>query len=420
MNYKIELNTYFKYDYTGLTNHLEKMALKGWELTRIGTFLHYKKVIPQKLHYAITYFPFSGYYEPESEEEQTFNDFCEMAGWEEIASVKSLKVFVNRKENPKPLETDPEILVSNINRDSLSELGTAGILVIYGLIGLIWGINQFVTAPLSFLGSNKKLLIFCLVPLLLLAFAPSLICYAKWYRTAKQEAKEGQFTATRYLPIFTKIAIFLFTVILILFFLSGYSVAGYVLLFTIAYLAAEWITDILRTKLRTRRINGAVNYSLSVVVLLIVVLPIMIRQINGEDPTYSYRIHFDTRIVDSTEQMSPSYVDLSQRDDRTNLYGGESLLFSFLIVQQDNALISWGNEEDPDPEKDDYVYTIVKEKNGLFHDYILSSLYQENDDSYDLPINQVIETEDRMIRLQFAEDPTEEDLTRIVDLLRNI
>lgn len=56
-NTKYELNSYSFYDTEGLARHFERMAAAGWVPDREGLFLRYRRIAPQKLRFAVTYYP---------------------------------------------------------------------------------------------------------------------------------------------------------------------------------------------------------------------------------------------------------------------------------------------------------------------------------------------------------------------------
>ena len=71
------------YDHTGISRHLEKMAAKGWMLEKLNGFCwQYRRMEPQQLRFAVTYFPTASQFAPAPVEGlQTFWDFCAEAGW---------------------------------------------------------------------------------------------------------------------------------------------------------------------------------------------------------------------------------------------------------------------------------------------------------------------------------------------------
>ena len=52
-NTKRELNPYSFYDTEGLARHFERMAAEGWAPDRVGLFIRYRRIKPQKLRFAI-------------------------------------------------------------------------------------------------------------------------------------------------------------------------------------------------------------------------------------------------------------------------------------------------------------------------------------------------------------------------------
>ena len=79
---KLEFVWTYYFDHTTMEQHFEKMARKGWILDRMGIFWHYRRSEPKELRYAVGYFPGSGVYAPPTGEELTFEEYCQIAGWE--------------------------------------------------------------------------------------------------------------------------------------------------------------------------------------------------------------------------------------------------------------------------------------------------------------------------------------------------
>ena len=53
------------YDDQGIARHLERMAQKGWLIERINNyFWTYRKIEPQRLRFAVTYFPEASDFNP--------------------------------------------------------------------------------------------------------------------------------------------------------------------------------------------------------------------------------------------------------------------------------------------------------------------------------------------------------------------
>lgn len=85
-NTRWELNPYSFYDTEGLARHFERMAAEGWAPDRVGFFIRYRRIKPQKLRFAITYYPDdSG-----ADGEDVFLEYCAQAGWQQSAGVGNL------------------------------------------------------------------------------------------------------------------------------------------------------------------------------------------------------------------------------------------------------------------------------------------------------------------------------------------
>ncbi|RHS31094.1 DUF2812 domain-containing protein [Ruminococcaceae bacterium AF10-16] len=85
-NTKRELNPYSFYDTEGLARHFERMAAEGWAPDRVGLFIRYRRIKPQKLRFAITYYPDDG----GADGEDVFLEYCAQAGWQQSAGVGDL------------------------------------------------------------------------------------------------------------------------------------------------------------------------------------------------------------------------------------------------------------------------------------------------------------------------------------------
>ena len=93
-NTKRELNPYSFYDTEGLARHFERMAAEGWAPDRVGLFIRYRRIKPQKLRFAITYYPDDG----GADGEDVFLEYCAQAGWQQSAGVGDLTFWGNGAE----------------------------------------------------------------------------------------------------------------------------------------------------------------------------------------------------------------------------------------------------------------------------------------------------------------------------------
>ena len=130
-NTKRELNPYSFYDTEGLARHFERMAAEGWAPDRVGLFIRYRRIKPQKLRFAITYYPDDG----DADGEDVFLEYCAQAGWQQSAGVGDLTfwgdgaegeggglggrtrhVLCTADENAVDVETDPVLQVDAMHR----------------------------------------------------------------------------------------------------------------------------------------------------------------------------------------------------------------------------------------------------------------------------------------------------------------
>lgn len=102
-NTKRELNPYSFYDTEGLARHFERMAAEGWAPDRVGLFIRYRRIKPQKLRFAITYYPDDG----DADGEDVFLEYCAQAGWQQSAGVGDLTFRRSRGRGRRPWREDP-------------------------------------------------------------------------------------------------------------------------------------------------------------------------------------------------------------------------------------------------------------------------------------------------------------------------
>lgn len=197
---KRRMELYSFYDRTGLEAHLARMAERGWLLEKIGQFLwHYRRTGPKKLAFSVCYFPKASAFDPEpSEEQETFYDFCEHAGWKLAASSAQLQVFYNEGEDPVPIETDPVEEVDTIHRTVMRSTVPSSLvflaLAVLNAALLVWRLLDDPVLTLAQPGTLLSALgwaaLFVLVP-------SELIGYFRWHARAVRAAQRGERCETR-------------------------------------------------------------------------------------------------------------------------------------------------------------------------------------------------------------------------------
>lgn len=119
---------------------LEKMALDGWKLKSVNKLYEFEKIEPKKLTYTVDFFPQASIYDTKPEEESlNYLEYCKEAGWELVAMVGTMHIFVSESEKAIPIQTDESLKFDTLKK---SIIKTKWILWI--LIPLIFSFNIFI------------------------------------------------------------------------------------------------------------------------------------------------------------------------------------------------------------------------------------------------------------------------------------
>lgn len=197
---KRRMENYSFYDRSGIAAHLEAMAANGWQLEHMTNLIWtYRRSAPQRMRYAVTYYPGGSAYDPEPNPALAeFYELCEHEGWERVAGFAEMNIFVNRRENPTPLETDPAVELGVIERSVRRRLTRPYwiMLVVTALFAFLGLGNLFVDPvyALSGLYSVPAGLCFAFCAA---ALAVELAGYYRWRSRARKAAAHGESVDTR-------------------------------------------------------------------------------------------------------------------------------------------------------------------------------------------------------------------------------
>ena len=198
--YKYMMAQFTFYDRTGIKRILEDQAQKGWLLDKITNYAwRFRRAEPQKVHYAVTYFPKASAYDPgPSEQQQDLYDFCAHSGWVLTGTTAQMQVFYNMAENPVPIETDPWMELENIHRSARKNYLPAYFMLLgLAIFQIALQVGQFVSFPLTYLSQDTTLFNWLCQGVLLLVCCTEIVGYFSWYRKAKRAAENGEFVETR-------------------------------------------------------------------------------------------------------------------------------------------------------------------------------------------------------------------------------
>lgn len=189
------------YDQRGIEKKLGQMAAQGWMIEQPGGLLWtYRKIRPQQLRFAVTYFPSASEFDPHPSQRQLMKeDFCTQDGWKLAARWDAMQIFYTDRADAVPIDTDPVTQVETIHRTMSKRILTAQLLslALY-LFVLVYQLRQLWRNPVDYLSTPSYLFSLPLWMLLVVFPLYELIYYFLWHRRAKKAAEQGIF-----LPVHT-------------------------------------------------------------------------------------------------------------------------------------------------------------------------------------------------------------------------
>ena len=443
------------YDQKGIEDKLEKMAARGWMLEKPGTvFWTYRKIPPQSLRFAVTYFPSATQFDPgPSEAQLTKEEFCAWDGWRLVARWDAMQIFCTAQEDPVPIETDPVTQVENIRRTMKkrvlpSQLAMAAVMVYW----LVFQLTQLREDPVSYLSSNFQLLSLPVWAILLLASLREIVFCFCWYRKARRAAENGVFllvrsrTASSWLLLGAAVLLLLLAVV-------GSNMAPpavllWLLTLAAILLAARGVTGILRkagaASLLNRVLTGLTAGVLTLVCIggiVVVVLAGGFYRSGESTPVGSYewnghvREIYDDPLPLEVEELRDADLQWTKEADRQ-----ESFLLSRTEYSQSPLLTEEASGYDLDYEvvdvKAPFLYEFVKEgilsrrQDEIYDGFVFTDHYEPVDPTpwnarevYQLHWSgSVMDTylvcwEGRIVEIRFYWPPTSEQIRRAAEIL---
>lgn len=199
------------YDQTGMQEYLEQKASEGWRLVKkqFAREWEFRRIEPQKLHYAITYLPqFSN--EDSfllSKDKNEYLELCAASGWQFVCAYKNMVIFINEQENPLPLETDPEAELATIHKSFLKHDLPKSILS-FALFMI-----SFFYLLFSDTASKSVDLVLCFFAFLSFYTAIDFFSYLRWRKKALAAAATGEFRRTGIPDKFLSALLYVFLVL---------------------------------------------------------------------------------------------------------------------------------------------------------------------------------------------------------------
>ena len=195
------------YDRTGMQEYLEQKASEGWRLVKkqFAREWEFRRIEPQKLHYAITYLPqFSnedGFLL--SKDKNEYLELCAASGWQFVCAYKNMVIFLNEQDNPLPFETDPEAELASIHKSFLK----------YDLPKTIFSFAASTIAFFYLLFSKGNVLELGIFAFLSFLIAIDFCGYIRWRKKALAAAATGKFRRTNIPDKFLSTLLILFSLL---------------------------------------------------------------------------------------------------------------------------------------------------------------------------------------------------------------
>ena len=190
------LTNFSFYDPRTIQNKLEEMAAKGWMIRKVGNlFWTFEKIPPQKLRFAVTYFPGASEFDPWPSQKQLDKEaFCAQDGWKLVLRWDAMQIFCNDREDAVPIETDPVPQVENIRRVMKKKVLATQLFTAVLMLGYVYfQLTRIWKDPADYLSNGFYLFSLPVWVLLFLAAIREAWTYFFWSFRAKRAAEDGVF-----------------------------------------------------------------------------------------------------------------------------------------------------------------------------------------------------------------------------------
>ena len=444
------------FDQSTIETKLEEMAAKGWMIQKLGNlFWTYERKEPQKLHFAVTYFPDASEFDPKPSEGQlTREEFCAQDGWQLAVRWGAMQIFYTSQENPVPIDTDVVTQVDTICRTMKKTMVSNQLVSLaFSIFYLVFQLWDLWHDPVDYLSSTNKLMSFPMWLLLLILEAYELWSCFRWCRRAKKAAQDGVFLPVRTRQWFSWFVLAVAALFLLLSMgesaFSASAVAFGVVMTFIGMAVGNGLSRWLKEQGASRRVNMVVS-SLGVLVAVIFCFAGMIALIIGNrfpfspDSTPVSTYDWDGLTMDIYNDPLPLTVeDLVEVDARWSKKAEiqESVLVAYGDYRQDllfgQEIQGYELSYEITDIKLPRLYEFVKERlisqrqDEVHEDFVFVDHYESIDpaawgaqEAYQLHWSDgVMDTylicwETRIVEIKFYWTPTSEQIGRAAEILR--
>ena len=178
------------YDYDRVEKHLEKMACKGWRLSKIGKlFWEYERIEPTRLQFAVTYFSEASQWNPGPTcRQEEFWAYCEAAGWKLAAEWDQMQIMFSEESDPIPVETDEHVKLETIHR-GMKKSYLPGSIVLACL--MVFQLLNHTPIEIEWFFYDTNVLLLVARTFFLLYLGLQLWGYYRWYRRSSRAVDNG-------------------------------------------------------------------------------------------------------------------------------------------------------------------------------------------------------------------------------------
>lgn len=365
------------YDHTGIEKHLAKMAKRGWMIERItNQFWTYRKIEPQTLQFAVTYYPNANDFAPgPTDSQQTFYDFSARTGWELACTWFQMQIFHSTTENPIPIDTDPVYEVETIHKACKANyLRAYWFLLIVGLVGTHFLISGLIGHTLHFFSSPSNMVIYTCAFLLFLMCAVELWTYHTWHKKATRAAEDGIFMDTPSTAPFQRVILtvlvisFVLWIINLVFAKNALMVCIAALVFG-AIFGTKYMGEAAKRFYKRRKLSAGLNRVLTVLTTFVFGLVLMgtaltVGTLLSRSEVFSESLRIEEaplKVQDLMETDYQGHITLSSPDS--------SLLLSRLKVEQRHHF-----DDEPSPDIPVMKYELYQVRVPALYDFFAVQL----------------------------------------------
>ncbi len=254
------------YQWEEMARYLEEMAADGWLLDKPGnTLWRFRRVPPQKLRFEVVFFPDASGFDPgPTEGLRVMEDYSARDGWRLLAQWGQAQFFVNDREDPVPMETDPVVQVETLRKAMRRTMLPAHFLLLGVILFQLWmELSQLWKDPVDFFSSSFYLGMIPFWLLLLAAQGCEIGRYFLWVRQARQAAEDGVFLSAGP-QRWTWLLLGLAVLILVWTTLGSALWTQSLAIWSGCYLLILLLTTLARDAMKRRGVSRRVNRALSI------------------------------------------------------------------------------------------------------------------------------------------------------------